>query len=51
MSLNPEAQAELDRILAIDPAARTEAENAFLSARSDYHEEKVKAEKPKKEDK
>jgi hypothetical protein len=34
--LNPEAQAQLDRILAIDPAARTEAENAFMAARRSY---------------
>jgi hypothetical protein len=34
--MNDEARAELDRILAIEPAALTESEQAFLSARRDY---------------
>jgi hypothetical protein len=34
--MNDEAKKELDRILAMEPAALTESEKAFLSARQDY---------------
>ena len=34
--MNQEARAELDRILAIEPAALTEPEMAFLQARRGY---------------
>ena len=34
--MNPEAQAELDRILALSPAEVTESEQAFLQARRSY---------------
>jgi hypothetical protein len=34
--MNDEARAELDRILALEPAALTDADRAFLSARRDY---------------
>jgi hypothetical protein len=34
--MNEEARAELDRILALEPAALTDADKAVLSARRDY---------------
>lgn len=41
--MNQEAQAELDRILALEPAALTDADKAFLAARRDYLTEEQKA--------
>jgi hypothetical protein len=41
--MNPEAQAELDRIVAIEPAALSEAEVGFLQARRSYLSEEQKA--------
>jgi hypothetical protein len=62
--MNPEAREELDRILAIEPAALSESEIGFLRARRSYltkeqtevyadvlAEKPAKAEKPVKEDK
>jgi hypothetical protein len=42
--MNPEAQAELDRILALEPAALTEDDQAFLMARRSYlpEEQRIK---------
>jgi hypothetical protein len=34
--MNEEARAELDRILAMEPAALTEGDQAFLAARASY---------------
>lgn len=42
--MNPEAQAELNRILAIDPKNLTEDDKAFLRARSSYLKESQKQE-------
>jgi hypothetical protein len=41
--MNQEARAELDRILSLEPAALTDADRAFLSARRDYLSEDQKA--------
>lgn len=41
--MNPEAQTELDRILAIEPNAMSEAEAGFLRARRSYLSEEQKA--------
>lgn len=41
--MNEEARAELDRIVAIEPAALTDSDRAFLSARRDYLSEDQKA--------
>lgn len=41
--MNPEAQAEYDRIVSIEPAALSEAEAGFLRARRDYLTEEQKA--------
>lgn len=41
--MNPEAQAELDRILALEPAALSDADRAFLQARRDYLTEEQKS--------
>jgi len=34
--MNPEAQAKLDELLALEPAALTEEDRAFLAARRSY---------------
>jgi hypothetical protein len=60
--MNPEAQAEFDRIVSIEPAGLSEAEKDFLRARRDYlskeqeavyadvlAQKPAKAEKPAKE--
>lgn len=41
--MNDEARAELDRILALEPAALSDADKAFLAARRDYLTEEQKA--------